>query len=745
MKPNKIGIIFLVSVLTLAGIGISYAGWTDSINVSGTVQTGYVQYTVTEYSGTWVWKIIATHVKVEHSGPVAATDLNGDTKLNDDPTGYYDLSQPGGIAAGYQLVAYSYAHNTAIEANEHVYFEFVNLFPCIDFKADFKFTIGTIPVILTGTDLNWINQKINNQVATWIPSIPGHTGPTITVTIKDQAGNTIYPGTPPIQLHPGVTYTWELLIHIPQDNDYMNAYAEGSCTLNIVQWSDQCQQQPTTLSRTYTLDTDFDEGTLFNVNHEVVHDQLQLNEQLVSLPFMWVPNDEEPNAYSVSKLDTNTGNELGRYRTVPPNVNGRPSRTTVDTDGSCWVANRYAGTVVKIGLAEADKYIDRNGNGAMDTSQDSNNDHDITGAEMLAWGADECVLFEVVLIPGSEGTYAPGAYQGSYTNDWTYPGPRSVAVDANNNAWVGCYGSQKFYYIRGTDGAILNTVDVSSYGHTPYGAVIDSNGVLWSASLYTGHVLRLNPNSPYSPAAPDITTIYLGHTTYGLGLDNLDHLFVAGWESSKLSRININTATVDWTKPGPYGGRGVVCTSDNNVWVASSYGNSVYRYDNDGNQIITIGVGNHPTGVALDSNGKIWVCHLNDDTIKRIDPASNSVDLTKTVVGSSGHYTYGDMTGVISGTITTKTGTWTVVWDTGYSNVNFDTISWTGIEPVGTSITVKVQSSIDGTTWSAWTPVTNGGNPGLSGGYLKIEVKFQIVSGDVSPILYDLTVGATIL
>ena len=60
---------------------------------------------------------------------------------------------------------------------------------------------------------------------------------------------------------------------------------------------------------------------------------------------------------------------------------------------------------------------------------DINNDGDITGDEIRPWGQDECVLFEVILIPGKEGVFAPGTYTGGYANDYWNPGPRGVAVD----------------------------------------------------------------------------------------------------------------------------------------------------------------------------------------------------------------------------------------------------------------------------------------------------------------------------
>jgi streptogramin lyase len=486
--------------------------------------------------------------------------------------------------------------------------------------------------------------------------------------------------------------------------------------------------------RTYTLDADFDEGILVGVEHETVHDQLQLSKTPVTLPFIWVPNY----GGTISKVHTVTGNELGRYRVAPPDLGVEPnaSRTTVDQEGSCYVGIRQAGTVVKIGLALAGNWIDRNGNGVPDTSRDANGDGDIDPTEMLPWGEDECVLYEIVLVPGHEGAYAPGTYAGPYDTNYWGVSPRGLAIDKDNNLWAGTWSTQNFYHINGATGAIMDTLDVSSWGHGSYGAVIDGNGILWSAML-SSHILAINTAN-----TADITKIDLSHT-YGLGLDYLGHLFVGG--GGQLSRIDTVAKTIDWTKPARTV-RGVVCTADNDVWVAGNdeVGNydSVSRYDNDGNWKATIEVGNAPSGVAVDATGKVWVCDIGDENIHRIVPASNTIDLTKPIIGSGGHYTYSDMTGILSRTITTKIGTWTVVFDSEQVDMLWGKVSWDSEEPTGTSIMVKVRSSNDKVSWSLWENASNGVPLSLTppGQYLEIETILKITQGEVSPILYDLTV-----
>ncbi len=141
-------------------------------------------------------------------------------------------------------------------------------------------------------------------------------------------------------------------------------------------------------SRVWTSNADFDQGVLQGVEHTTVADQLQLSSASSTFPFMWVANAGED---SVSKIDTNTGRELARYRTW---FNGgahgawagpAPSRTAVDSDGNVYVLNRHFDNrqplLVKI-LATGG--IDRNSNGQIDTSLDTNYDGRITGAELIS-------------------------------------------------------------------------------------------------------------------------------------------------------------------------------------------------------------------------------------------------------------------------------------------------------------------------------------------------------------------------
>ena len=486
---------------------------------------------------------------------------------------------------------------------------------------------------------------------------------------------------------------------------------------------------------TYTSNQDFDLGRLSGVETTSTADQLQLSSQSAALRFLWVPNSEG----SISKVDTLSGRELGRYRTGPPAVNSQPSRTTVDLVGNCYVANRYSGTLVKVGLLEQGQGIDRNGDGILQTSRDLNGDGDITGDELLPWGSDECVLWETSLIPGEEGFFTPGTFTGTYRNDWGTPGVRGVAVDVQGNVWVGTLETKKFYYIEGSTGRILRTIDVSSVNHRTYGAVLDRSGILWASSHDRNEALRMDP------ASGEFRVLPLGHFSYGIGMDRNGHVFVSGWESSRLSRIDIATATIEWNVPTDTQARGIAVTDDGDVWVAHSSPGIIVRRSNSGAFKASIPVGNQPTGVAVDSRGMVWSVGVGEPSIRRIDPSRNVVDLIKLIRCDNRegyHYGYSDMTGNMVRNSTTRIGFWTVIHDSKVAGTPWGTVSWEGQEPVGTSIQIRVRSSNDQQTWSLWESARKGASLRATplGRYLEVQVTLQSQQPGLTPLFQSLTV-----
>jgi len=224
MNTSKIGAVFLFATLALAGIGVSYAGFTDTLNIYGTVQTATVEFTIVEYSGTWVWKVWGEG----YDGTEIYT-YRGEVGTEPDEAAILAMPEFTG-ATNAELISYAYARDPTPEDPEgkDVILEFTNLFPCIDFVADFVFTVGTIPVKVTNiayeveTGYEWIGQLINNGIY---------------ATMRDPEDNPVEIGS---QIHRDEEITVELHIHIPQENDLQGVSGSGSATLSIQQWNDDC-------------------------------------------------------------------------------------------------------------------------------------------------------------------------------------------------------------------------------------------------------------------------------------------------------------------------------------------------------------------------------------------------------------------------------------------------------------------------------------------------------------------------
>ncbi|MBX7236221.1 MAG: VWA domain-containing protein [Caldilineales bacterium] len=475
---------------------------------------------------------------------------------------------------------------------------------------------------------------------------------------------------------------------------------------------------------TYTADADFDQGLMININHRVPSsNQLQLNDKVTPLPFIWIALSGRG---TVAKVNTETGVVLGEYLSAPSGRSRNPSRTTVDLNGNVWVGNRDEaasgkGSVVHIGLLENSQCIDRNGNGVIDTSTGLSdvkpwpNAGGVDNGGGVATAEDECIIDYL---------------RTSGTN------VRTVAVDVRNNVWVGGLGNMVHDLIDGNTKAVLKTIHPTCGG---YGGLVDAAGVLWSASGNSADSKLLR----YNPLTDEARCIAIPYG-YGLGIDSQGNIWHSQCSANQVKKLDANGATLgDYASTGSCPTGLTVTPADDNAWIANRYSANVTRLGSTGSALATIPVGGSPTGAAVDAAGKVWVTNYDSNNAMRIDPATNSVDLTVPLGANAHPYNYSDMTGsvVLS---SPPQGKWVVIYDSGTAATPWGTIAWNGMEPVGTSLTVRVRSAESRTDLGgqAWVNASNNVVlvGALSGRYLQVEVQFLGTDQGASPILYDLTV-----
>jgi len=299
----------------------------------------------------------------------------------------------------------------------------------------------------------------------------------------------------------------------------------------------------------------------------------------------------------------------------------------------------------------------------------------------------------------------------------------------------------QYYKLDSDDGSILGGPYTVS-GHTPYGALVDKDGYLWGSNG-GNNLLKMNTSNPAE------YTVYSGAGIYGLalGYDSLGNTLVYCGYNNPFKVFNSSTETFSNPVDSFDQTLGVSVDSQGNIavgaWSGANEGD-VAKYAPDTTIIWEkeAQVNGEIRGIVFDSNDNIWAIHREESKLSKFD----GTDGTYLGVYNTGRYpyTYSDATGIgYSGSV--NSGKWTAIHDSQAAATMWNSVSWNSDEPAGTSITVKVRSSEDETNWSPWETVTSGDPLSATpdGRYIEVEVTMKITSGEVSPIVYDLTIDGT--
>ncbi len=322
------------------------------------------------------------------------------------------------------------------------------------------------------------------------------------------------------------------------------------------------------------------------------------------------------------------------------------------------------------------------------------------------------------------------------------------------------------YDVPGSGTIIRTEHAIGSLGFGGYGGLIDPNGVIWSARglLRWDTALTLTgvngDPAGTSIGPPATSTNWAGQfspDSYGLRIDSQGNVW-----NTQLNGNLINKYAPDGTFLGgfPHGagaGRAQGCVVDGNdhVWTAHSLDpnrRTIGHLLNDGTFIGNVVLSDQnvgPTGVAVDSAGKIWATGYNNGKAHRIDPALGPIggdavtpvgaeDLVVVVGGRL--YNYSDMTGSTL-TAAPNSGAWTVTYDSGIVGAEWGAVSWTSSEPATSSIAVTAASSADCVSFGASEAVTDGDDLSVADGQcLKVVASWTRASTGETPILFDLTI-----
>lgn len=344
---------------------------------------------------------------------------------------------------------------------------------------------------------------------------------------------------------------------------------------------------------------------------------------------IWIANSPEG---TVSRVDTVTGEHVGRYATGPNNASD-PSRTTVNLQGDVAVLNRQ-GSVIKI-AAEEDRCVDLNDDGIIQTS---------TNDTALGWGVDECIVWEVPLHPGAR---AAAWDSGS--------DPESEDCEGIPSLWVSALDAQNTIHVwrlAGTDGAeeghatMPNWAGAQEWGGL-YGGAVDKGRNFWAIGKDDPALFRTDFDTM------EITRYDAPQGVgrlYGIAMDKDGNPYATAEFDNRLLRFNADSET--WEDLATIQGtlRGLAVDGLGDAWVATNGNCGLTHYHlADGTvDTITLPECNIPVGVSIDVDGFVWVVDQWAGAppfgrAHKLDPLDYTVEFT--VMGFDTPYTYSDMTG----------------------------------------------------------------------------------------------------
>ena len=150
--------------MSLGLLGVGYAAWTDTVTISGTVNTGTVELDVDDYSHTIVWKTDNVSNDCLFIAHYTDTELAADPTLDDPPADVVDAFPNGPYPPGTAGIDPVSSAHAVTNGDNAVLVTIDNAFPLGDgvIAADFILHYnGTIPVKVNGATINVTSGNID--------------------------------------------------------------------------------------------------------------------------------------------------------------------------------------------------------------------------------------------------------------------------------------------------------------------------------------------------------------------------------------------------------------------------------------------------------------------------------------------------------------------------------------------------------------------------------------------------------
>jgi trimeric autotransporter adhesin len=261
----------------------------------------------------------------------------------------------------------------------------------------------------------------------------------------------------------------------------------------------------------------------------------------------------------------------------------------------------------------------------------------------------------IATIAGGGTLPAGGANDGSAALLLALSQPRNLALDGDGNLYISDFSGQRVYYLK-ADGTLITIAGTGVAGilgdggaaalaqlNFPAGLALDHQGSLVIADS-ANHLVRLVNQG-------QISSIARTPTPTGLTFDSLGDFYIADPFADQVTKVPVTGPDVVLLKAAA---QDLVFSPDGNLYVSvfSVTGSTVVRIDASGAVTTRAGSGslaygdngpanqarlNHPSGVAMDSSGNLYIADRDNNRIRQVSTGGAIVTVAGTgVSGNTG-------------------------------------------------------------------------------------------------------------
>jgi streptogramin lyase len=197
-------------------------------------------------------------------------------------------------------------------------------------------------------------------------------------------------------------------------------------------------------------------------------------------------------------------------------------------------------------------------------------------------------------------------------------------------------------YLATQDGRLATAAQLNY----PFGLAVDSDGNVYIAEYYSHVIRKIDKNGIISTIAGNGVAGFSGDgglanqaTLFGprgVAVDSNGNIYIADTDNNKIRKINASDGIISTIAKELNGPNGIAVDSLNNVYIAEYYSNVIRKIDKNGNITTIAGTLNTsgfsgdggtatsaklsgPSGIAVDSNGNIYIADTSNQRIRKID------------------------------------------------------------------------------------------------------------------------------